>query len=73
MDLDLPFGLGIKPPAQYTAAWKHQRMGPVTVDHGEFKITVEGRAGRGFPHQKIFMPWRRPRLDLDHIDRLVPG
>ncbi len=50
-------GLGADPTAENAAARKHQRMGAVVIDDGQFQITVERRRGYGLPvHRYMIYP-----------------
>lgn len=49
-DVEPFLGLGFHPAVEDAAAWKHERMRTVFVDHGQLKVAVKRRFGYVLPH-----------------------
>jgi hypothetical protein len=54
--MDLHLLVVSDPSAIGSAARKYQRVHSIAIDHGEFKIEVERRAGYELPHSKCIGP-----------------
>jgi hypothetical protein len=56
VDVDVLVRFRVDPSAEHPAAGKDERVRAVFVDHGQFQVFVEGRAGHGLPHKKVKYP-----------------
>jgi hypothetical protein len=66
-------GHGVHPPAEAASACKDERMRSVTVNHGQFKITVERSVGYRLPvHVLHYAVSVNVIIDL-HQDKQVAG
>ena len=52
VDVDALVRFRVDPSVEHTAAREDERVRPVFVDHGEFQVFGEGRAGHGLPHRR---------------------
>jgi len=59
------FALGLDPSVCNATARKHQGMGAVPINDGEFDISVDRRLRYIFPHSLLLRRDNTPRLDLD--------
>jgi hypothetical protein len=37
VDINTMTGIGAQPSAEHAAAWEHQRMSPLAINHGKFE------------------------------------
>ena len=51
--VDPLFGFRVDPAGENPVAREHERVRAVTVNDGEFEISVEGRTRDGLPHIRV--------------------
>jgi hypothetical protein len=72
VDVEPRARLRLHPAAIDPPARKNQGVGAVAIDHGEFEIAVERRAGDGLPHLNNHAAVDQSGIDLDQNASVIP-